>query len=161
MIKYVSRNSTVGEHRMILARTKQQFSGPRSRCGTVQARHTDATWRQFLRTQASTTLAVDFFHVDCAITLKRLYVSFVLEVNSRYVHILGVTANPDRPWTTQAICKLAMDLGDRAAEFTFLVRDRAGQFTASFDAVLADMDITVVKVSSAVPEGELLCGGSC
>jgi len=52
-----------------------------------------------------------------------------------------VTANPDGPWTTQQIRNLLMDLGDRAAELRFLVRDRAGQFTASFDAVLAGTGI--------------------
>ena len=96
-------------------------------------------------------LAVDFFHVDCAVTLQRLYVLFVLEMNSRYVHILGVTPNPDGPWTTPAARNLAIDLGDRAAEFRFLVRDRAGQFTASVDAVLADMDVTVVKIPPRCP----------
>ena len=66
---------------------------------------------------------------------------FVIEVGSRYLYILGVTTNPDGPWTTQQIRNLLMDFGGRAADFRFLVRDRAGQFTDAFDAVLADAGI--------------------
>jgi hypothetical protein len=64
-------------------------------------RDTDTTWRQFLRAQASTMLAYDFFHVDCAVTFQRIYVFFVLEVPSRSVHLLDTTTttttNPDGP----------------------------------------------------------------
>jgi putative transposase len=109
-------------------------------------RRSDTTRRKFLHTQASTMLATDFFHVDCAVTPQRPYCLFVMEVGSRYVHILGVTANPDGAWTVQQIRYLLMDLGDRAAGFRFLVRDRAGQFTASFDAVLADACVQAVKI---------------
>jgi putative transposase len=114
-------------------------------------RHTDASWRQFLRAQASTMLATDFFHVDCAVSLQRLYCLFVIEIGSRYVRILGITANPDGPWTVQQIRNLVMDLGDHAADFRFLVRDRAGQFTASFDAVLAGAGIEAVKIPPRSP----------
>jgi putative transposase len=115
------------------------------------SRSTGTTWRQFLRAQASTMPAVDFFHVDCAVTLKRIYALFVLEVGSRCVHILGSTSRPTGAWTTQQARNLLMNLGDHAATFRFLVRDRDGQFTRSFDAVLAGAGVDTVKIPPRCP----------
>lgn len=78
------------------------------------------------------------------------YIFFVLEVSSRYVHLLGITTNPAGPWTVQQARNLLMDLGDRADQSTALIRDRAGQFTATFDTVLAD-GITVCKIPPHSP----------
>jgi transposase InsO family protein len=114
-------------------------------------RNSDTSWRRFLRAQAASMLAWDFFHVDCAVTLKRVYVFFVMEVGTRYVHILGATANPDARWSTQQARNLLMRLDDRASDFRFLVRDRAGQLTASFDSVLADAGIDAVKIPPQCP----------
>jgi hypothetical protein len=96
-------------------------------------------------------LAVDFFHVDCAIVLKRIYVFFTLEVGDRYVHILGTTSHPTGAWTTQQARNLLMNLDDRAATVPFLLRDRADQFTAAFDAVLAGAGIDTVKIPPRCP----------
>ena len=67
-------------------------------------------------------LAVDFFHVDCALTLKRIHVFFALEVRNRYLHILGTPSQPTGAWTTQQARNLLIDLDDNAASFRLLVR---------------------------------------
>ena len=116
-------------------------------------RRTGPTWKQFLIAQAHCILAVDFVHVD-TVLLRRVYALIVIEHGTRRAHLAGITAHPDGAWTTQAARNFLMDLGHRAASVKFLIRDRAGQFTSSFDAVFTAEGIRIVASPPQAPRAK-------
>jgi transposase InsO family protein len=119
-------------------------------------RRTGPTWKQFLTAQARGIIAADFVHVD-TVLLRRVYALVVIEHGTRRAHLAGVTAHPDGAWTTQAARNLLMDLGQRAASLKFLIRDRAGQFTSSFDAVLTAEGIRIIASPPQAPKANAIC----
>ena len=119
-------------------------------------RRTGPTWKQFLTAQARGIIAVDFLHVD-TVLLRRVYALIVIEPGTRRAHLAGVTAHPDGPWTAQAARNLLMDLGQRMATVKFLIRDRAGGFTGSFDAVFTAEGIRILASPPQAPRANAIC----
>jgi putative transposase len=111
---------------------------------------------QFLTAQARGVLAIDFVHVD-TVLLRRIYALIVIQHGTRRAHLAGITANPDGAWTTQAARNVLMDLGQRATTAKFLIRDRAGQFTSSFDAVFAAEGIRILASPPQAPRANAIC----
>jgi putative transposase len=114
-------------------------------------RRGSTTWRAFVAQHRAQLLACDFFTVD-TLFLQRRYVLFFIELGSRRLHLAGCTAKPDGAWVTQQARNLCWRLRDRAGEpLRFLIRDRDGQFPASFDTVLASEGLAVVKTPPRAP----------
>jgi transposase len=119
-------------------------------------RRTGPSWKQFLTAQARSIAAADFVHVD-TVLLRRIYALIVIEHATRRVHLAGITANPDGAWTTQAARNFLMNLGARATPVKFLIRDRAGQFTGSFDAVFTAEGPRILASPPQAPRANAIC----
>ena len=109
------------------------------------------SWREFLRAQAKSVMAVDFFTVD-TVWLQRLYVLFFIEVASRRVYLAGCTAHPDSEWVTQQARHVAWTLCEPADPVRFLIRDHDRKFTSRFDAVFEAQGTHIVRTPIQVPE---------
>jgi putative transposase len=113
-------------------------------------RRSGPTWTEFLTAQAKGILACGFLHVD-TIGSTRVYVLFLMQVGTRRVHLLGVTTHPTGAWVAQQARNLTLELGERAAQFQFLIRDRDGKYTAVFDEVFTSEGIEILRSPPQAP----------
>lgn len=113
-------------------------------------RRASPAWRHFLAAQAFGILACGFLHVD-TVLLQRVYVLFVMEIQTRAVHVLGATAHPTGSWTAQQARDLLTDLGERAGRFKFLISGRDSKFTAASGDVFAGTAARVIKMPVRSP----------
>ena len=111
-------------------------------------RHAGPSWRDFLRQQAASVIACDFFTVE-TISLRRLYVLFFIELESRRVHLAGCARNPTGAWVTQQARNLSFTgVFERTR---FLIHDRDSKFTAAFDEVFRSEGIKVIHTPIRAP----------
>jgi len=108
---------------------------------------TRPSWSEFIASQAHALVATDFFCVD-TVTLRRFHVLFFIELDTRRVHLAGITTNPTGAWTTQAARNLLMSY-DKAIRF--VIRDGAGRYTRSFDQVFAAIGGSVITIPPGAP----------
>jgi hypothetical protein len=113
-------------------------------------RRSGPTWSEFLHAQATTMLACDFFHVD-TVLLRRLYVLFFIELDTRRVHLSGITANPVGEWVTQQARNVSFALAEQGHPTKFLIRDRDSKFASGFDAVFRADGIRIIRTPIRSP----------
>ena len=108
---------------------------------------TGPSWSQFIASQTKVLVATDFFTVD-TVMLRRYYVLFFIELDTRRIHLAGITTNPDGPWTTKAARKMLVNWNHRTR---FVIRDRGSQYTRTFDNVFAAIGADVIHTPPGAP----------
>jgi putative transposase len=112
-------------------------------------------WSEFIRRQAESMIACDFFTVD-TISFRRIYVLFFIEISTRRVHLAGVTENPDGAWVAQQARNLAWEFSDRRTPRRFLVRDNDAKFNGAFDEILRGEGIEILRTPIEAPKANAI-----
>src|SRR5438034_7793936 len=116
-------------------------------------RRTGPSWREFLRVQAASIVACDFFTVE-SVFLRRYYALFFIAHSSRRVWLAGCTCNPSGPWVTQPARNLGLDFSQQGVRF--LIRDRDSKYSGPFDEVFRSEGIRIVKTPVRAPKANAI-----
>src|SRR5438128_2303692 len=114
-------------------------------------RRSGPTWREFLRAQAASIVACDFFTVESAF-LRRYYVLFFIAHASRRVRIGGCTTNPTGAWVTQQARKLGIEFADEGTRI--LIRDRDSKYSGPLRRGVPERGYPDREDARAITEGE-------
>jgi hypothetical protein len=117
-----------------------------------QRRHT-TTWPAFIRAHWAVLAGTDFFSVEL-FTLRGLvtfYVLFFMHVESRKVHIAGVTSHPDDHWMRQMARNVTMEEWGFLKQCRYLLHDRDTKYTESFRAILKASHVIAVRLPAHSP----------
>ncbi|MBA3718191.1 MAG: transposase [Actinobacteria bacterium] len=112
-------------------------------------RRSGPSWAEFLRAQAASIIACDFFTVE-TVCLRRFYVLFFIEHGSRRVHLAGCTTNPDGGWIAQQARHLGLFFAEQ--QVRFLIRDRDSKYTGPFDEVFRSERIRMLRTPVRAPK---------
>jgi transposase InsO family protein len=116
-------------------------------------RRSGPSWREFLRAQAASIIACDFFTVE-SVLLRRYYVVFFIAHGSRRVPLAGCWTNPTGDWVTQQARNVGLDLADQGMHF--LIRDRDSKYTGAFDEVFCGSGIRIVTTPVRAPKANAI-----
>jgi putative transposase len=124
----------------------------RARLGPAP-RRAGPSWREFLRAQATSIVACDFFTVE-TLFLRRYYVLFFIAHASRRVWLAGCTKNPTGAWVTQQARNLGLDFSELGVRF--LIRDRDRKYSVPFDEVFRSEGVRIVKTPVRAPKANAI-----
>jgi putative transposase len=108
------------------------------------------SWPSFLRQQAASVLACDFFTVE-TLALQRIYVLFFLSLATRRLEFIACTPNPDNAWVTQQARNFVMQAGDHEPRFRLLIHDRDTKFSRAFDEIFRCEGSNVIRTPVQAP----------
>ena len=120
---------------------------------TAPERRKTTTWKAFIRTHMDVLWATDFFTTEVWTLggLVTYYILFFIHLESRQVHLAGVTPHPHETWMKQMARTLTMDEWGVLKPGQYLIHDRDTKFCAAFKQMLDDAGVKRVPLPPRAP----------